>query len=724
MAKQFSIEAIFKIRDRLSAPVAKIAGKLSAMGRGAAKAFQSLDGAATKSLKAVGRFGDALGVGAVLSLGALGYEMGNIIEHGRELEKTLIRTGSAFEKPVRVGTEEFAKLTAAARQVGATTEFSAQQGAEGLNSLATAGYSLEQSISALPGIIDFASAATLDLSQASDITSDTLGAFNLRTEDAAQNTQNMARVMDVLTRAAADSTTNVAELFEGIRAGGAFAKTSGATLEQFAALQGTLANKGIKGAEAGTAIRNAYLHLTSQTKQAAEAQKKLGVKTAKNRDGSIDMITTIGRFSKATEKLTRDKKAEAIATIFGAFAVGPFLALLDAGEGSVREFSERLEGATGITQEMAKAMRASTDAKIAMFWNKIENLRLTVFDALAPTLVKVADAVGKWVTENEKLIGSTAAEWAAKLQEKLPEIWDWTVKVTEAVAGLIGVALGIKAVNFAIDAYNTAVKIAEGVAWAWNAAVKAGALIADSSAVAAVRMKIATVASRVATFVATGVQTAYNAVLNLHAVTALRVQAAEIAARIAQVASRVATFIATGIQAAYAAVLATTATATGAFTAATGASVPVIGAANAAFAPLLVTLGAAAAAIGALYLAWDQFNKLDKSLAGSGGVSGTLGKMIDMGTLDVFAAHDAVMNEKAIEARAKADQQQRENDRVRVVPPQERAAQATADAAGEGAAGEVGGTITVEQKPGTKATVKNRPKSPTLVVKPSGAFPS
>jgi polyisoprenoid-binding protein YceI len=112
----------------------------------------------------------------------------------------------------------------------------------------------------------------------------------LRVAAAEKNTRNMGRVMDSLTPAAADSTTNVAELFEGIRAGGAFAATAGASLETFVALQGVLANKGVKGAEAGTAIRNSYLHLTKQTDEAREAQAALGVQTAKNKDGSIDLI--------------------------------------------------------------------------------------------------------------------------------------------------------------------------------------------------------------------------------------------------------------------------------------------------------------------------------------------------------------------------------------------------------------------------------------------------
>lgn len=447
MSKKFSIEAIFGATDKLSAPIAKIRGKLAGLGTVSNKALKGMNRLADRGLGAVGRASNALGIAGVLSIGALGFQLQDTLSQGAELEKTLIRTGSAFEEPVRVGTEGFAKLTQAARLVGQTTEFSAQQGADALNSLATAGYTLDQSIAALPKVINFASAAVLELDAASDITSDTLGAFSLRTNDATKNAAAMGRVMDVLSRTAADSTTNVTELFDGIKAGGAFASTAGATLEQFAAIQGVLANKGFKGAEAGTAVRNSYLHLTKQTREARDMQARLGVQTAKNKDGSIDLMTTVGRFTKATAKLTRAKKAEAIATIFGAYTVGPFLALMDAGEGTIKKFTRNLEGATGVTDEMAEAMRASKAARIARFFNVINDVKLGVFDAIAPTVLDIAESVGKWTTANKDLINTKAAEYVATLRDNLPEIATWTERIAKAIAGLVIVAAVVKIIG-------------------------------------------------------------------------------------------------------------------------------------------------------------------------------------------------------------------------------------------------------------------------------------
>jgi TP901 family phage tail tape measure protein len=730
MAKKFSLEAIFSLKDRFSAPIAKINGRLSKFHAGVLKLGDSkglgkLNKLVDRGTSAVGALSGALGVAGAVSLAGFGLELQNVMQKGAEFEKTLIRTGSAFETPIRVGTAGFAKLTEAARLIGTTTEFSAQQGAEGLNSLATAGYTVEQSIAALPKIVDFASASTLELGQASDIASDALGAFSLRSADAGKNAANMGRVMDSLTRAAADSTTNVAELFEGIKMGGSYASTSGQKLEQFVAMQGVLANKGIKGAEAGTAIRNSFLHLTKPTKEATDKMAALGIRIAKTKDGSIDMVGTIANFEKGTKKLTRAQKANAITTVFGAYTSGAFMSLLDAGAGTIKKFQKNLEGATGVTEEMAEKMRGSTSAKIARFFNIIDDIRLTVFDAIAPTVLEIAGAMSTWITANKDLIGTKAKEWAVELKDNLPTIWLWVVRVAKAVAGFAAAAVAVKTVTLAIEAYSVATSIASGIAWLYNAAVVAMGGSSTIASAATFGLKLAQMASSVATGIATAAQWAYTGQINLATLAAGRQKIAEIASKVALWASTAATWLAQAASLAYSLAVGIATGGLGAFRVAALASGTAMGAQVAAMAPLLITLAAAAAAVGALVWAWKEYNGLDKDLAGSGGVSGTVGKMIEMGTWDPFKAHDAAQNEKARGKRNEQDNRDRDRekqDRLQLVPPHERAAAAAAEATAAGAGGTVDGRIVVEQKPGTKATIKAKPKSMPLVLAPTGGL--
>lgn len=728
-SKAFSIEAIFSAKDRLSAPIAKISGRLAGLGKFGGKALGGMNRAVDAGIKGLGKFADVAGIAGVVSLGALAVQMADVVTQGAELEKTLVKTGSAFETPIKLGTEGFARLTAAARKVGQTTEFTAQQGAEGLNSLATAGYDVDQSIAALPKVIDFASAASLDLGQASDIASDSLGAFSLRTADAEQNTRNMGRVMDTLTRAAADSTTNVAELFEGVRMGGAFAKTAGAELETFAALQGVLANKGVKGAEAGTAIRNSYLHLTKQTKEAHDAQAKLGVVTAKNKDGSIDMITTIDRFSKATSKLNKTQKAQAIATIFGAYTVGPFLALMDSGADTIRKFEANLKGATGITEEMAATARESTAAKIQMFFNTINDVKLTVFDAIAPTILEIAKATGDWVAANRELIGTKAAEYATDLKEALPEIVVWTERIAKALAGFLIISAIVKVITVAITVVEA---LATAFAWVEFAALLVG--VSVGVAIGWILLIAAAVAGVVALLYAYWPEiSAFFVKLKDWAIEAIGSMwewikgAFEKAKGFVVAAFEFIVGIATLIW--------------GPHIAAVKWFIGQIGDFIKSGVDLFVTaFGGMGEAIGAIwdslkdkfveaFMIWTQWDKIkiaasaafewiaaaynqyvapiiEKAGAFVSGVVATV-RAIGRGTLGT----EPKPGEAPGAPGAPVPQ---------VVSPAERTGQATADATGAGP--RVDGTITVETKPGTAATAKSAPRSVPLVVQPSGAW--
>jgi TP901 family phage tail tape measure protein len=752
--KKFSIEAIFSAVDKISAPVAKIKTKLADLGKGVSGALRGANKAVDKGLAGIGRFSDAIGLGAVASVAGLGYALTKTIEEGAQFERTMVYAAAQFPGMIRQGTAEFEELKTAALLVGEATEFSAQEAAEGLTLLATAGLSAKQSIAALPKLVNFAMASKVDFARASDIANDAMGAFGLTSNDAAINAANLTRVMDVLTRTAADSTTNVEELFESVRMGGPIAKTAGSSLEEFTAMTGVLAGVGLKGAEAGTAIRNAFLELGAPSTAAAKGMANLGVKIAKTKDGAIDMTATVGRFARATAKMTKAQKIQALGNVFGARTVSPFIALMDAGADGIKEFQKNLESATGTTEGMATALQGDTLGALRQFDSLVSGVRLDVFDAIRPVLLDVVKATGEWVTANKDLIKTKAAEWVVAIRDNMPKIWTWTVRVAKAFAAFAAFALTVKTVNVAIMAYEVAAKLAVPVTWAWNVAVKAtsvslgwvwagvtrltAALVASRAAtlvtttatwlynaaiqagqlantrftVSQVASKIAQLASRAATVVATAAQAAYSTVVTASSAAVKGFTLAEVASKIAQLASRAATLVATAAQTAYAAVLAVTSGALAVLSAAASASVAPIAAQAAALGPLLLTLGAATAAVMALVAAWDQYNKLDKALEGSGGISGTVGKMWEMGTFDPFKAHDAVMDEKARKERDARDKPQ-------IVSPQARAALETAEATANAS---VDGTITVEAKPGTRATAKTRSSSVPLVVQPSGAF--
>jgi TP901 family phage tail tape measure protein len=752
--KKFSIEAVFSAIDKISAPIAKIRTKLGSLGKGATSALKGANAAVDKGIAGMGRFSNAIGIGAAVSVAGLGLALKDTIDEGATFERTMVFAAAQFPGMIKQGTKEFEKLQAAARKVGDETEFSSQDAAEGLTLLATAGLSAEAAIGALPKVVNFATASKVEFARASDIANDSMGAFGLTTKDATKNAANMGRVMDVLTRAAADSTTNVEELFEAVRMGGPIAKTAGASLEQFIGYTEVLASVGIKGSEAGTAIRNMFLELGSPSTAASKGMAALGVKLAKTKSGAIDMTTTVSRFAKATAKMTKAQKIQALGNVFGARTVGPFIALMDAGADKIGEYQKSLEGASGTTEGMAKLLSADMLGALRNFSSLIDGVKLDIFTAIRPVLADLVKGTSEWVTANRELIKTKAGEWIAMLRDNLPEIWKWTVRIAKAFAGFLVFAGVVWGINAAVTAYEAITILAAGAAWLWNAAADANIVSTALLAIEIVAYRVAQWASHAATVAVTAATWLYEAAIwagklgtveftfaavaskvaqwASHAATVAVTAAtwlyeaavwavqlatseftfATVAAKLAQWASSAATWAANAAQVAYAVVVGGTSGALGIFTGAAWTSVTAIAAQAAALAPFVLTVGAAAAAVLALAAAWQQMSKLSDALSGSGGIMGTAGKMLEMGTLDPFAAHDAAMNEKARKERDARGAPQ-------IVSPQARAAAETAEASANAS---VNGTITVAPAAGATATVSSKPRSVPLKLQPSGAF--
>lgn len=472
----------------------KIRTKLGALGQSAGKALGAANKAVDKGIAGLGKFSDAIGIGAAVSVAGLGLALKDTITDGANFERTMVFAAAQFPGMIKQGTKEFQALQQAAMAVGDATEFSAQDAAEGLTLLATAGLSAEQAIAALPKVVNFATASKVEFSRASDIANDSMGAFSLKSQDAAKNAANMSRVMDVLTRAAADSTTNVEELFDAVKTGGPIAKTAGASLETFISYTEVLAGVGIKGSDAGTAIRNMFLELGAPSTAATKGMQKLGVTLARTKSGAIDMTATMGRFAKATAKMTKAQKIRALGDVFGARTIGPFIALMDAGVDVVGEFEKSLQQATGTTDGMAKELAGDTLGAFRQFDSLISGLKLDIFFAIKPVVLELVKATSDWVTANRELIKTKAAEWITEIRDNLPQIWAWTVRIAKAVAAFLVLAAAVKVLTtiFTIIGWIS-------TAWAFIAPILMGTVI---PAIAAVSLPVLAIGAAIAALVA------------------------------------------------------------------------------------------------------------------------------------------------------------------------------------------------------------------------------
>ena len=416
----------FKAKDETSAKFRKMSKQAEKFGRTSRKSFK-MASAGALNFKSV--------LTGVLGANLISRGMSELTRGARAAASAFIEMddalGSAAAKlDVKRGTKAFNDLEKAARDVGATTQFTAQQAAQGLDELATKGFNASDSMRLLGNMVDLATATGIEMAEATAIGTGTLNAFGLRTKDAAKNQRELIRVSDIMAKTHATSGAVIGDLAEAMRVVAPTASSAGAGIAEISAILGKLGDKMILGSEAGTKVRNMFLNLQATTPRARKALKKMGIQVADNAGDMRPMIDILGDYEKATAKMGGVQKAATTELLFGKRAISAVQALMEVGSDSIREYAAELEGAGGSTQKMASEMRESAGNQIKILQSGLTELGIKFIKAfekdgrgslkelirvvqsfdVAP-LVQGAKRVvdtfivfAKWVKENRSLI--------------------------------------------------------------------------------------------------------------------------------------------------------------------------------------------------------------------------------------------------------------------------------------------------------------------------------
>lgn len=453
MANRFSIEAVFKAVDNITAPVNRIHARMERfshnVARGA-KRLKALDDGMGRVHSGMMRVGQSVAVAGVMA----GAAMANVAKTGMDFEQTLTNAAAKFPGQVRKGTDAFAALEAAAKRVGSETEFTASQSAEALNYLAMAGFDVEQSIAALPGVVDLATAAQIELGQATDIATDSLGAFALSTKDPIQLSKNLARINDVMARTTTTANTNMVDMFEAIKEGAPVATAAGASIETFSALVGELANSGIKGGNAGTTLKNVFLRLAAPVGASAAMLKTLGVRTKDAQGNLRDVTDILGDLNKGLTGMGTADRSAALNEIFGKIPIAGVNVLLQSGSERLKQYRAQLENAGGAAGEMAATMRDTTTGDLKSLESAVEGVKLELFDVVSGPLRDMIKGMTDWTRANKDAIKSGLKDALVWLRDSLPVIVDKIERIGKIVGVFYMVAAAVKVATIAMAAFN------------------------------------------------------------------------------------------------------------------------------------------------------------------------------------------------------------------------------------------------------------------------------
>jgi TP901 family phage tail tape measure protein len=211
---------------------------------------------------------------------------------------------------------EFERLEKLASKLGATTEFTATQSAEAMESLARAGFNATQIMSAVPEVLAAASAEGMDLATAADIVASNIKAFQLEAKDA-------ARVADALAFVSAKTNTNMVGLQEGMKFIAPVAKNMGIELEDTAAALGALADVGLKGTLAGTGLKNALLKIAAASKDGVVKVGKFSAQIEKTGSGGVNLSKTMFNVVSALQNIKEPtERAQASMKLLGLRGMG------------------------------------------------------------------------------------------------------------------------------------------------------------------------------------------------------------------------------------------------------------------------------------------------------------------------------------------------------------------------------------------------------------------
>lgn len=370
-----------------------------------------------------------------------------------------VKVGSGFEssmsqvaatmgltvEDIRNGSEEFELLSQAAKDAGATTAFSASEAADALNYLALAGYDAATSADVLPSVLNLAAAGGLDLAYASDLATDAMAALGIEASSA-----NLTEFGDKMAKTASKANTSVGQLGEAILTVGGTAKSlAGGTTELNAAL-GVLANRGIKGAEGGTALRNVILALSAPTDKAADAMSALGLEVY-DAAGNMRPLNEVFRdLDSALSGMTEGEKTKVLNEIFNKVDLKSAQALLAGCGEEFDNLAAAIDDSAGAMQNMADTQLDNLQGDITIMKSALEGLGIGVYENLqAPlrdTVQFATELVGQLseaLNENglEGLVsaaGDVLSEVLLKITSELPKFIDIGVKVIKSlISGLL-----------------------------------------------------------------------------------------------------------------------------------------------------------------------------------------------------------------------------------------------------------------------------------------------
>ena len=368
--------------SKLSGELQENKSKLESAESAADEFDQSLDNMDDAAQKASDGF--TVMKGALANLVADGIRAA--ISAVKELATETFTVGSSFESAMSqvaavsgASAEDIEKLTEKAEEMGAKTKFSATESAEAFNYMAMAGWKTEDMLDGIEGIMNLAAASGSDLATSSDIVTDALTAMGYSASDA-------GRLADVMAAASSNANTNVELMGATFQYAAPIVGALGYSMEDTAVAIGLMANAGIKGDKAGTALRSTLTRLSAPPSKCASAMEELGISLTDSEGNMKSLSTIMDDLRNAFAGLSETQQTANAKAIAGQEAMSGLLAIVNAAPEDYDKLTLAVQNSTGAAQDMADTMQGNVIGQITLLKSKIEGIMIKLFNSASESM--------------------------------------------------------------------------------------------------------------------------------------------------------------------------------------------------------------------------------------------------------------------------------------------------------------------------------------------------
>ncbi len=441
MSKRFSVEAVFRAVDKVTAPVTRMQNSVGKFSRKAQRWVRKVDRGFGKLVSGIKR-GSAI---VVVALASTTFAMAGMVGAGANFEQAIVDVGAVSLKT----RDQIQPLEKLALELGRTTRFTATQAANAMEVMSRAGFSVNEILSATPAVLSAAAASGLEIAEVADVVSNALKGMGLDTSQA-------AKVADLLALASARTNSSIGSLGESLKNVASTAKQLGIPIEEVVASVALLQDVGLEASEAGSAFNTMLTKMAAPTKSITKKMERFGISFKDAKGDMLPLGKVLDQLNIASKKAGGNfDKVAFFAELVGLRGQRAAANLSDLFEsGKLEILLRELQKSKDVADKMARLRMDTFQGSLLLLGSAVDSVKVKMFNLQGGTLKDLVDRMTEWVGVNQDVIASGISEFLIYIIENAEELVTLLGEVALGVASIIALSLALKLVAAAIVVIN------------------------------------------------------------------------------------------------------------------------------------------------------------------------------------------------------------------------------------------------------------------------------